>query len=70
MEATINIYISALACVAQWIEHWLANQKGAVSIPIQGIYLGCGSGPWSVVCDRQPHIDVSLPLFLVPFPSV
>ena len=47
------------------------NQRVAGSIPSQGTYLGCGPGPqrgW--VCERQPHTDVSLPYFLLPFSSV
>ena len=37
--------ISALAGVAQWIEHQPANQRVAHSIPSQGTCLGCGPGP-------------------------
>ena len=51
----------ALAGVAQWIECCPANQKVASLIPSQGTCLGCGSGPQWVVCERQPHVDVSLP---------
>ena len=40
----------------------------AGSIPNQGTCLGCWSGPWWGVRKRQPHIDVSLPLF--PLPSL
>ena len=60
----------ALAGVAQWIECWLANQGVACSIPSQGICLGCGPGPQWEAHERQPHVDVSLPLFLSPFPSL
>ena len=35
----------ALAGVAQWIEHGLANQKVTGSIPGQGTCLSCGPGP-------------------------
>ena len=59
-----------LADVAQWIEQWPVNQSVTGSIPSQGIYLGCRLGPQLGACDRQPHIDVSLPLFLPPFPCV
>ena len=55
--------VSALAGVAQWIEHQPANQKVAGSIPSQGT-----AGPLGV-WEMQP-IDVSLPLFLPPFPSL
>ena len=51
-----------LAGVAQWIERWLLNQKDAGSIPSQGTCLGCKPGPQEGACERQPHIDVSLPL--------
>ena len=56
----------ALASVAQWIERGPANQRVAGSIPGQGTCLGCGPGPQEGECERQPHIDVSLPLS---FPS-
>ena len=37
-----------LAGVAQWTEHWPANQKVTGWIPSQGTSLGCGPGPqWS-----------------------
>ena len=48
----------AVAGVAQWIEHWLANQQVAGSIPSQGTYLGCGPGPH--------HTSVFLSLSLSP----
>ena len=59
-----------LAGASQWIECWPANQRVASSIPSQGTCLGCGPGHQLGVCKRQPHTDVSLPLFLPPFPSV
>ena len=58
----------ALAGVAQWIELGPVNQRVAGSIPSQGMCLGCGPGPQLGACEGQPHIDVSLPLFLLPFP--
>ena len=36
---------SALAGVAQWIEHGPVNQRVASSIPSQGTCLGCWPGP-------------------------
>ena len=60
----------ALAGVAQWIEHQPSNQSVASSIPSQGTCLGFGPGPQQGAHERQPHIDVSLPLFLPPFPSL
>ena len=56
----------ALAGVAQWIECWPANQRVTNSIPSQGTCLAFRAGPQLGVCERQPHIDVSLP----PFPSL
>ena len=57
-------YTMALAGMVQWIEHQPANQRVASSIPRQGTCLCCRAH------ERQPHIDVSLPVFLPPFPSV
>ena len=58
----------ALASVAPWIESWPANQRVAISIPSQGTRPGSQSGLQLGVNERQPHIDVSLPSFLSPFP--
>ena len=60
----------ALAGVAQWIDCQPANQRVTGLIPGQGTCLGCGPGPHLGVCEGQPHTDVSLPLFLPPFPSL
>ena len=60
---------NGLAGMAQWIELWTANQRVTGSILSQGTCLGCGPGPQYGECARQPHIDVSLPLFLLPLPS-
>ena len=59
----------ALAGVAQCIECRPVEQGVTGSIPSQGACLGCGPGPQWGVHERQPHINVSLPLFLPPFPS-
>ena len=58
------------AGVAQWIERRPANQGVAGLIPSQGTCLGCGPGPQWGPYERQPHMDVSLPFFLPPFPSL
>ena len=63
------IYIKilfALAGAAQWIGRRPANQKVAGLIPSQGTCLGCSPGPWLEACKRL-LIDVSFPLFLLPF---
>ena len=60
----------ALAGVAQWIECGPANQRVAGSIPSQGTCLGRGPGAQEGAREKQPHIDVSLPLFLLHFPSL
>ena len=60
----------ALAGVVRWIEHRPENKMVAGSIPSQGTCLGCGPGPQWGAHERQPHIDVSLPLFLLLFPSL
>ena len=60
-----------LARVAQWIEHQPANQRVAGLIPpSQGTCLGCWPGPQQVARERQPHMDVSLPLFLPSYSSL
>ena len=48
---------------AWWIECQPVNQKVTSLIPSQGTCLGCQSGPQCGALERQPHIDVSLPLF-------
>ena len=47
----------------------LGTKGSLISIPSQGTCLSCRPGPWLGVHESQPHIDVSLPLFLPPFPS-
>ena len=61
----------ALAGVGQWIERRPANQSIAGLNPSRGTCLGCrpGARGWGVR-DRQPHIDVSLPVFLPHFVSL
>ena len=60
----------AQADVSQWIQSWTAIQRLAGSIPSQGARLGCRPGPKLGAHKRQPHTDVSLPLFLLPFLSL
>ena len=59
-----------LAGVAQWIEWQLVNPKVASLIPSQGTCLGCRPGPQFGGCERPPHTDVSLLLFLPPSASL
>ena len=67
----IKYYEAALAGVAQWIEHGPANQRVAGSIPSPGHMPGLQArSPVGAGGERQPHIDVSPHLFLLPFPSV
>ena len=68
--APLNAHWEALASVAQWIERWPENQRVAGSIPSQSTSLGCRPGPWWRAHERQPHMDISLPLFLPPFFSL
>ena len=58
----------ALAGVAQWIECRTMNQRVTGLIPSQGTCLGSRQGPQLGAFKRQP-INVSLPLFVLPFPS-
>ena len=59
----------ALTGVAQWIGHWPVNRK-ATGFDSQSEHTH-GLQARSLVggCKRQPHTDISLPLFLLPFPS-
>ena len=75
-DPTLKMEKLSLAGVTQWIECQLVNQKVAGLIPSQGTCLGCGPGSpvWGHMRGNQlmylPHIDVFLPLFLPPFPSL
>ena len=53
---------TALAGVAQWIEHSSVNPNVAGLIPTQDTCLCCRPGSQLGVYERQPHIDVSLSL--------
>ena len=59
----------ALVSGAQWIECWPENQRVAGLIPSQGTCLRCRPSPQWGASERQPLIDVSLPLILPPFPT-
>ena len=65
----LKMYV-VLAGVAQWIKRQPANQKVASRIPNQGTCLGWEPGHQEGASEWKPHIGVSLPLFLPPFPSV
>ena len=65
----LNCFLLALASVAQWTECRTVNQRVATWILSQDTCWGCGPGPQQGALERQPHIDVSFPLFLSPFPS-
>ena len=67
---SLSIRRNTLAGVAKWIECQPANPRFVGSIPSQGTCLGCGPGPQWGAHEGQPHIDVSLALFLSPFPSL
>ena len=54
----------ALAGIAQWIECGPAKQRVTGSIPNQGTCVCCGPGSLWGAQERQPNIDVSLPLSL------
>ena len=54
---------SALASVAQWIEHWPMNQRVTGLIPSQGTCLGYGPGPQWGVQWRDNHTLMFLSLF-------
>ena len=64
----VNLFYFALADVTQWIEHWTVKQRVSSSIPSQGTCLGCRLGPHYGEHKRQPHSDISLPLFHPPLP--
>ena len=51
--------------IAKVIQWQTAKQRVTSLIPSQGTCLGCGPGPWQGTLERQPHIDVSLLLFLL-----
>ena len=66
MLSNFVCFCPGLCSSADWA--WATNQRVASLIPGQGTCLGCGPGPQWGPCERQPHIDVSLPFFLPSFP--
>ena len=63
----LNLLFLAPAGVAQWTEHWPANQRVTSLIPSQGTGLGCGSGQQSSGGHmRGNHTLMFLSLFLLP----
>ena len=62
----------AMAGVAQWIELRPANVKAASSIPTRAYACFEGEGDVGETMDAiyLSHLDISLPLFLPPFPSL
>ena len=62
--------------MAELSGHRPTKQKVGGSIPGQGTFLGCGPGPPSRACGKQPstvfllYIDVSLLLLLTPSPPL
>ena len=58
-----------LAGVAQWIEWWPETKGSLVRFPLRAHAWVAGQVRSMRAHERQPHIDVSLPLFLPPFPS-
>ena len=57
-----------MAGMVQWIECRPTDQRVAGLIPSLGTCLGYRPTPPLGVFERQPHIDVSLPLSLPPSP--
>ena len=63
----LKCFLGALTSVAQWVGHRLAKRKIARWIPGQGHLPGLlARSPAGMY--RRHLIDVSLPLFLLPFP--
>ena len=62
----------ALTGVAPLGGHHPSKQKVPGSIPSRGTCLGCRFGPWTRGNRSMflSHLDVSLPLFLPPLPSL
>ena len=70
MKVILKVWYVALAGVAQWIEHRLRTKGSLVWFPARARAWVSGQVPSGGACERQPHIDVSLSLFLPPFSSL
>ena len=70
LDKNLHSALVGIETQAQWIEPGPVNQRVTDLVPHWGTFLDCGPGSHLGVCERQPHIDVSLPLFLLPFPSL
>ena len=75
-EATAGILMGsiektawALAGVAQWIDQQPVNQTSLVPFSVRAHAWVAGQAPGKA-WERQPHIDVSISLFLPVFPSL
>ena len=60
----------ALAGIAQWTERRLRTKGLLVQFPVGAYTWVVGQVPQVGAHERQPHTDISLPLFLLPFPSL
>ena len=60
----------ALAGIAQWIEYELQTKGSPVQFPVRAHAWVVGQVPRRGPRVTQAHIDVSLSLFLPPFPSL
>ena len=63
-------HIKKSIALAGVTEHRPENQRVARLIPTQGTCLDCGLSPQWGLCERQPHIDASLLLCFLPFPTL
>ena len=64
-----NIY-QALLVWLSGLSTGLQTKRSLVQFPVRAHAWVAGKVPSGGAHKRQPHIDVSLPLFLPPFPSL
>ena len=69
-DSDLRKIVAALAGVAQWTEHGLRTKGLLVRFLVRAHAWVVGQVPNRGTCKRQPHIDVSLPFFAPPFPSL